>query len=382
MDSKYKPHLSLDFIGQSAGATYSGFGGGLGGSVVAVYSDELGNHQLGAAFIANQVQSVKDLGGQVFYQYLKHRIHYGGGIGHVPYSNLLLFKAKDTTGAAYTGSYFERLYIDQVYVTTAYPFSSTKRLEVSGGYTHYGYSVKFTRDYDDGPTETVPIATPPELSIYQASLAYVGDFSVFGFTAPIKGKRYRLEVTPSFGSMNYVTALADYRRYFFYRPLTVAFRGMYVARYGADAMNDRLRELFLGYETVVRGYESTSFSNSECPDPANCPEYQRLFGSRLAVFNFELRHPLTGVEEYGLIRFPFLLSDFGLFFDGGLAWTDNELPVLTFSTTSDRRIPLFSTGVITRVNFGNVLALNFYYVYPIQRPQKGWHFGFTIYPGW
>jgi hypothetical protein len=382
MNTKYKPQLSLDFIGQSAGASYSGFGGGFAGSIVAVYSDVLGNHQLGGAFIANQVQSLKDLGGQVFYQYLKHRIHYGGGFGHVPYLNSLLFRAKDTTGALYTGQYLERLYIDQGFITTSYPFSSTKRLELSAGYTHYGYEVSYKKDYDDGPTETVQIQNPGALSIYQTSLAYVGDFSIFGFTAPIKGKRYRLEVTPSFGSLNYVTALADYRRYFFYRPVTVAVRTMYAARYGGDAMNNRLRPLFLGYETVVRGYESYSFSAAECPDPNNCPEYQRLFGSRLAIFNFELRHPLTGVEEYGLIKFPFLLSDFGLFFDGGLAWTDNEPPVLTLSTSSDRRIPLFSTGIITRVNFGNVLALNFYYVYPIQRPQKGWHFGFTIFPGW
>src|SRR5205814_2117714 len=123
--------------------------------------------------------------------------------------------------------------VDQGFAMAAYPFSSTKRLELSGGYTHYGYDVKFTRDYDDGSNQRVPIANPSPLSIYQTSLAYVGDFSIFGFTAPIKGKRYRLEVSPSFGSLNYVTALADYRRYFFYRPLTVALRTLYVARYGA-----------------------------------------------------------------------------------------------------------------------------------------------------
>jgi Tol biopolymer transport system component len=379
---QYKPHLSLDFIGQSAGATYSGFGAGIGGSIVAVYSDVLGNHQLGGAFIANQVRSFKDLGGQVFYQYLKHRIHYGGGFGHVPYVNNIVFRATDTTGAVFTGQLEERLYIDQAFITTAYPFSTTKRLELSAGYTHYGYDVKLTRDFDDGPTEEIPTENPEPLSIYQTSLAYVGDFSVFGFTAPIKGKRYRLEMSPSFGSLNYITALADYRRYFFYRPLTVALRGMYVARYGGDALSEKLRPLFLGYETVVRGYESYSFSNAECPDPENCPEYERLYGSRLAIFNFELRHPLTGVEDYGLIKFPYLVSDFGVFFDGGLAWTETEAPVLTLSTTSEKRIPLFSAGVITRINFGNVLALNFYYAYPIQRQQKGWHFGFTIFPGW
>jgi Tol biopolymer transport system component len=382
MNTKYKSRLSLDFIGQSAGASYSGFGAGFGGSIVAVYSDVLGNHRLGAAIIANQVQSYKDLGGQLSYQYLRHRIHYGGGFGHLPYANNLLFRSRDTTGAFYTGQYSERLYIDQGFITTAYPFSANKRLELSAGYTHYAYDLTLKIDYDDGPTETIPVQDPDPLSIYQTSLAYVADFSVFGFTGPIKGKRYRLEVTPSFGSLNYVTALADYRRYFFYRPVTIALRTMYAARYGEDAIHDRLRRFFLGYETVVRGYESYSFSNSECPDPENCPEYQRLFGSRLAVFNLELRHPFTGIEDYGLIKFPYLVSDLGVFFDGGLAWTDTEAPVLALSSTSNSRIPVFSAGVITRINFGNVLALNFYYVYPIQRPQKGWHFGFTIFPGW
>ena len=51
-----------------------------------------------------------------------------------------------------------------------------------------------------------------------ATAAFVHDTSVFGATSPVSGQRSRFEVTPAFGSLDFTTAIADYRRYFMPAP--------------------------------------------------------------------------------------------------------------------------------------------------------------------
>ena len=73
---------------------------------------------------------------------------------------------------------------------------------------------------------------PPSLAFGQASVALVGDYSYFGFTSPVAGGRYRFEVSPAVGQINFTTLLGDYRRYFFVQPVTFAMRGLYYGRFG------------------------------------------------------------------------------------------------------------------------------------------------------
>ncbi len=68
----------------------------------------------------------------------------------------------------------------------------------------------------------------------------MGDTSTFGFISPVRGHRYRFEAEATGGDLQFQTALADYRQYFFFRPVTVAFRGMHYGRYGSDAEDPRL----------------------------------------------------------------------------------------------------------------------------------------------
>ena len=83
----------------------------------------------------------------------------------------------------------------------------------------------------------------------------MGDYSTFGFTSPIAGVRYRFEAAPVFGGLTFGSPLADYRRYLFVRPVTVAVRGLRYGRYGVDAeRSDWLQSLFLGYGSRVRRY--------------------------------------------------------------------------------------------------------------------------------
>ncbi|MDX1667238.1 MAG: BamA/TamA family outer membrane protein, partial [Saprospiraceae bacterium] len=166
---------------------------------------------------------------------------------------------------------------------------------------------------------------------------------------------------------------------------TLGFRAIHFGRYSRDAEDDRLSPLFLGNERFIRGYNLRSFTAEECSDSPGegCSEFNRLFGSRLAIANAELRLPVLGLEELALFRSRAFPSTLTAFFDGGLAWTDNRSPDLRWTTdeTSDN-IPVFSTGLSLRVNILGYLITEFYYAIPFQRPDQGGYFGFQIAPGW
>jgi outer membrane protein assembly factor BamA len=238
--------------------------------------------------------------------------------------------------------------------------------------------------------ETQDLETFPGLNLAQASAALIYDNSLFGATAPMIGQRYRLEVTPTGGSLNYVGVLADFRKYFMpVRPFTLAFRGMHFGRYGGGADDPVLGDTFLGYPSLVRGYDFNSFTIDECPN-VDCPALDDLFGSRMLVGNVELRFPLFGALGIGQGMFGVLPIDFVTFVDGGIAWGASSadrttflgsgaLPEsTTFSSFGDRD-PIFSVGAGLRFNVLGFLIAEIDYVHPYQRPVKGsfWQFHFT-----
>lgn len=388
----YNPSLRLLRAGQGAiGLSVNQYGTGIAGGVNLVFSDILGNQLLGVTVRASG--TLRDLGGQVIYRNRDRRINWGGGLAHIPYrtSRGASRTVVDTTE---TGDLIEsreinivtrRTFYDRIDGMTEYPFSKSRRLEWSVGFTRIGYNLEseiykvrngqiIARDYES-------LETKEPLNIGSAAIAYVGDYSYFGFTSPVKGRRYRFELEPSFGSMQYLTATADYRHYFFARPVTFAFRGLHYGRYLRDSENDRLSPLNLGFKTWVRGYSSGSFDYEEC-QAGDCPELNRLVGSKVGVVNAEIRVPISGSEQLSLIDFRFLPTNFVAFVDGGVAWTKNEQPEFEFTRTSNRRIPVFSAGIAARVNLFGYLVGQVYYAYPFQRSNQGPHFGFVLSPGW
>jgi hypothetical protein len=225
----------------------------------------------------------------------------------------------------------------------------------------------------------------------QASVALVGDNSFSAFTSPIMGGRYRFEVGTTRGTVNFQTLTADVRRYFSPKTnLTFAVRGLHFGRYGyGDELtgNQFLQPLFLGYETLIRGYSWESIDNSECAAGATaeggCPVFDRLFGQRLAVGNIELRIPFIGNDVLGLINLPYIPVELVAFTDVGIAW-DNEHPVedWSFVRSTSQRVPLWSSGVSARFNLLGMMIFEAYYAQPWQRPDKGPHWGFSLAPGW
>jgi len=215
--------------------------------------------------------------------------------------------------------------------------------------------------------------------LWQGGAALVRDTSVFGATSPIMGQRFRVDVSPTFGTINYTGALADFRQYFMpVRPVTIAARLMHYARYGSGGEDPRMYPLFVGYPDFVRGYDVGSFSASECGVQANggCPVFDQLVGSRMLVANLEVRAPLLGLfgrrDLYGPIP-----VEIGAFFDAGVAWDSTSKPKLF---GGDRDFAK-SAGATARVNVLGFAVLQVDWVKPLDRPGKKPFFQFNLLTG-
>jgi WD40 repeat protein len=385
----YHSSFSLDAVGQpSLGVSAGGpFGTGVAGGVSFLFGDQLSDKQIGVAVQANG--QVQDIGGQVVYQNLKNRWNYGASIEHIPYMYGYSYLSS-TGGAVQQNIYLQRIFVDQAGISTSYPFSTTRRVEFSTAFTRLAYSTQIiTYDQYGYPLGQTSAPSPYPTSYYgSGSVAYVGDASYSAFTNPIQGSRYRFSVSPTFGSLNYNAALADYRTYFFARPFTFAFRGLHYGRYGRDSDDStRMYPIFLGEETLMRGYGYGSFSSEECvasqgaAAAGSCPAFSRLLGSRIGLVSAEFRIPVFGVPEYGLINFPYLPLTLSPFVDAGEAWYKSDTPTLSFAQASGRGI-VASAGLSVRVNLLGYAVMEFYGAHPFQRPTKPWVYGIQLAPGW
>ena len=144
-------------------------------------------------------------------------------------------------------------------------------------------------------------------------------------------------------SITFTGLTADVRTYLMpVRPFTFAFRGLYFARYGNDAEDLRLPTLYLGYPGLVRGYASGSFETGECGLQADgsCPTFDRLLGSRVAIFNAEIRFPLWGALGGSNFYGP-LPIEMAVFADSGVAWGQST----SMLYGGNQKEPVSSVGV-------------------------------------
>jgi surface antigen Omp85-like protein/WD40 repeat protein len=380
----YSSKLSLVQIGQvGVGVGTSPLGTYVGGGVSLLFSDMLGDQMVGATIQANG--SVKDIGGYVGYENRKHRWTWGGAIQSVPLLSAAFASGPDTING-------QRVFVEQTEIFrethraaqgyVAYPFSRAKRFEVSAGVRNISFDRELQTDiFNINSGELIAddkqdLEAPSGLTLGEASAALVHDSSLFGVASPILGQRYRFEVAPTVGSLSFTGVLADYRRYFMpVRPYTLAVRLLHYGRYGSGGEDPRIQPLFLGYPTLVRGYDFDSFSASECgTNDGSCPVYDQLLGSRMAVVNAELRFPpfsaFGGRRFYGPLPLELLV-----FADAGVAWTAGDKAEFL----GGQRKPVRSWGAGARVNLFGFAVIEIDYVRPLDRPLKKslWQFSFV-----
>ncbi len=413
----YHSSFSLDAISQpTIGVQVGGyFGTGVAGGIAALWGDQLSDRQIYTVLQANG--TVKDIGGAVYYTDLRHRWNWGFGVEHIPYLTGYTSLANATFEGNPAINYYqilERIYIDQASLFTQYPLSTTRRLELGVSATRLGYDIEVDSITVVGNSVVNEgLGTVPGLpSTYytQADIAFVSDNSNFAYVGPVSGERWRVEYTPTFGQLNYQGVLGDYRRYFFMQPFTLAIRGLHYGRYGRDAEaynSGEIYPLYLGDETLIRGYGVGSISPNECVASGSsnaCPVFDRLLGSRMDVVNLEFRIPLFGSPQFGLFPTSIIPVEVAPFFDAGIAYSSTQPPDWRLTTTANGipascnsasnvteaaygvncvdHIPVFSTGITTRINLMGYFVLETYVAHPFERPGKNWVVGVQLAPGW
>jgi hypothetical protein len=394
--SDYDPAFTLEYVGSP------GVGGGVGsrgvqlfGGVALYFGDMLANNVTGGT--VQVAGDILNTGGELFYMNRKRRWNWLVSGSHIPY--LATYAGfTDTTftlngGQQVPGNIYsiieQRVFVEQLGGAIQYPFSTTRRVEFGVTGARQWYNIRADRfaiiNNSVVDERREKLDAPPGITYAQASLAYVGDWSYNAFTSPVAGGRFRFEVSPTIGGINFQTALADYRRYFYLRPVTLAFRGLHYGRYGKDAEDRRLSPIFLGQPYFVRGYGSGSFTRDECTNiqvNGLCPEFDRLLGSRIGVASAELRIPLIGPGEFSLLPFNYLPVELSPFVDAGVAWRKGETADFRFDRNTSDRVPVVSAGFTLRTNLLGFAVVETYFAYPFQRPEKGWEFGWQLAPGW
>jgi Tol biopolymer transport system component len=386
----YRARLGLNAVSQPyVSAGYGPFGGMFGGGIAFSFGDTLGNHNLYAAIDANTYGGFSDLyrntGVMAAYTNLTRRWNWGISGGQVPY-----LTGYATAGVTNTGYVEQEVIYRQMYRgvegRAAYPLSTARRFELGAGFQQISFdqqvrTLQYSRagQYLGQTTERTPLADA--LNMTTATAAFVHDTSVFGATSPVSGQRSRLEVTPAFGSLDFTTAIADYRRYFMPAPFyTLASRVMHYGRYGSDGESSSLYPLYLGYPEFVRGYGVGSIRADECsagPTGGTCEVYDRMIGSRLLVANLELRFPLLRPFGVGNGMYGPVPIEVAFFADGGVAWTGSQRP----SFLGGDRKPISSTGVSLRLNVFGYAVAQTDFAYPLQRSGRGWVWAFNLSPG-
>jgi len=400
VERPYSADLRLAYLGPpTLGVGVNEFGYGAGGSVTAFFSDILGQHNVGFTFQGGGGSGTsslsEQLGGEVMYLNQKNRLNWGADVLHIPsvygsagYSRGVIEVDGQQVLADIYEQYREIQMITDASLLAQYPFSTTRRIEAAGGVQRYS----FRRELETIIVVGDRILDRSEqdlggsfvLNFAKASSAFVGDSSTYGFISPIAGTRYRYEIEALRGDINFQTALADWRKYFFARPVTFAVRGLHYGRYGAGAEDERLTPLYLGRGSLLRGYDPYSIDAVECGtdfESGPCPVFDRLVGSRIVAASAEVRAPLFGTKEFGLINAPFLPTEIFGFADAGAAWSDDTSVDWNWATRTNERVPVFSVGVGLRILL-SYIPIEVFAAKPFQRPDEDIVYGFNIVPGW
>ena len=392
----YKPSLALEGIGQpSVAVGVNRFGPSIGGGLSFYFSDLLGNHSLVTAVqlnsgIGNNF-SLKDTAAEAGYFDQSHRWQWGILGGQIPYlsggiSSTVGFAPQ--AGAVQVDQFIiDRQTEQSASLMTAYPFDRARRVEFQAGTTRVSFDRRIETTVSslttgavlsDDVTHAETLA--PSLNLANTSAAFVYDTSAFGATSPISGQRYRLEASPTFGALTFTNLLVDYRRYLMPAPFyTIAARVIHDGRYGSGGEDQRLFPMYIGYPTLVRGYDINTFGPSDCVPSvvSQCPAFDRLLGSRMLVGNLEFRFPL--LRPFGATSRMYgpIPIEVALFADGGVAWNSGQKPAL-FGGSRDG---VSSAGLALRANLFGYAVGELDFSRPFQRPGNGWVVQFNLSPG-
>ncbi|HVH67664.1 MAG TPA: hypothetical protein VM716_07350 [Gemmatimonadales bacterium] len=403
----YHTRFTPDYVGRpTIGYERDNFGRGFFGGTAVELSDILGNHTL--IFSASINGRLAEAQALAAYVNQSHRMNWAIGGSQQPYYFYGLTGFTATQTGVIQSNQLIRYVVRDAFGQSIYPFSRFTRVELGGHFSNIGLDTLKQDFAFDTSTHNATIdcrrpnpacfvgvsdpytASGGSITYYGPQVALVHDNSLFGFVGPFSGSRWRLEVSPTFGSWRFTSGLVDWRRYLFARPFTLAVRGVFFGRFGRDG---DLFPQFLGSTELIRGYTAGSIYNHECIQPGNvtntgltgCPELDQLIGSRIAVANVELRFPLTRSLVLGFLPVGFPPIEGALFYDAGLAWDSHSTVRIAWDRNPGEspetvRIPLRSWGGSIRVNALGFIVLRLDYTKPLSRPHGNPYWTLSLGP--
>jgi len=314
-----------------------------------------------------------------------------------------------TTDSLFANKYLiNRLSINQIGIFAFYPLNTNQRIEggINGNlysfsgdeYTNYSIFDPISRQtygLTKGKREKLSQSYLKSqgfkaFSLSQLYVAFVGDNTIFGTTAPIKGFRYRFEAGRYFGSTSYTNILVDARKYQYVKPFTIAGRFLYNGRLNASNLGylNQINPLYLGFPWNMHGFYGSALRKQQ---NLGLITQEALQGEQLLVTNIEVRLPLTGPKKLALIDFSYIPSDLNFFFDSGMVWSaDRKIgAVQEYQTQNETSIklkvePRIITGFSLRINLMGYLIVEPYLALPIyngklQNMVSGVN---LLIPGW
>ncbi len=392
---EYDPKFELEYIGSTGfGVAQSSYGTFASGGVSMLFSDMLKQHQIYTMLNING--EIYDFGGQLAYINSKKRITWGSSFSHFPYRMMYysigLDSLPDGTLMRVDNYDLVRIYEENLSFFSQYPLSSKLRFEGGLSYSRYSYRIDSLTYYYTltgyylGQSKGKIDDVPDPFNVGSAYLAFVGDNSSFGITSPLNGYRYRFQVGQMFDQYEITSLSLDVRKYFFFKPISLAFRALHYGRYGKNA--NSLYPLYLGNEYLIRGYNFNAFYKADEAYSGNSLDINKIAGSKIIVFNSEIRFPFTGIQRLSLIKSGYLFSDIVLFFDAGVTWKKDKFPWLESSDiryywnpNPNYYTPIYSLGASLRINLFGYAILEPYIAMPFQLENVTYTTGFIISGG-
>lgn len=337
--NKYKITFSPDLVYANAG--YSTLYGLLGTTVIS-FSDVLGNHRI--VGVTSLQIDLKNSDYGLAYYYLPKRFGLGVEAFHTARfvflqrgNSLNLFRFRNY-GAIVSGNY---------------PLNRFYRFE--GGLSLLNVSAE---NLDDTIEES------RKITYLVPTISFVHDNSIWGYTSPIDGTRYRFDF---FGNpliqankFGFYSLLGDYRTYFkFWTDYSFGLRlsggyswGKNPQRFFLGGVENWINRRFATGEIPIDSPADFAFLTSALPMRGF--DYAEQIGTKYALANFELRFPLIRYLLTGAL--PILFRDvLGVaFIDLGSAWNNNKQLQLFSKNESGSTVSkdlLMGTGVGARIYF-------------------------------